>query len=75
MNLTSYYTDPVNFNSASGDYTDLVAAWSQYNDMNYAQHVYMAGLIKQIGKQLQKYATVHLGYPTKFSSKGQRVFL
>ncbi len=58
-------TDPANFNSPSGKYRDMVSAWAAYNDLNYAQHVFIATLVKGVGKQLEKYATDFLGYPNQ----------
>ena len=53
---------------ANSDFTDLVAAFQIYSDNSYAQHVYMAGLIQEMGQQLSDYAINNLNYPdTGFS--------
>lgn len=57
-------TNPIGFNSPTGDYADMVAAYAVHNNLNYAQHVYMANLIENVGYQLQQYAINHLGYPS-----------
>ena len=59
--------NPTVFHTNS-DFTDLVAAFQVYSDNSYAQHVYMAGLIQEMGQQLSDYAINNLNYPDTGSS-------
>ncbi len=58
-------TDAINFNNPAGDYATRLIAYAQYQNSAYADHVYMATLIKEIGRQLEKYATEFMNYPNQ----------